>query len=280
MKVKVFAKLNLSLNVMGVNDGYHMLDSVATSINIFDVVSVTLRNDGQINVSCVDVLPQNNVAYRAAKQFFAVFGGEGCDIVIDKGIPFSQGLGGSSADASATVYCLAKLLGVDLCDSKVKQVCDSVGSDVYFMLRGGFGKITGRSEAQFLQPVTLYGCLTTFDYASDTASVFRQYDVAPVDFVTDNQLLVEALTKGQTSFANSLCFNALQGASSALSSYANPFVDCCQRLGVKATMTGSGSAYFVLCNTLQDASSLAAAFAKEGFCSVAFCSVPQGILPM
>ena len=38
--VKINAKINLSLNVVGKEDGYHMLDSVAASVDIADVITV------------------------------------------------------------------------------------------------------------------------------------------------------------------------------------------------------------------------------------------------
>ena len=277
MKVKVYAKLNLSLNVVGQKDGYHLLDALTTSIDIFDTVKVNLRDDGQITVKGVDIPQEQNVAYKAAKSFFATFGGNGCDIVIQKGIPFSQGLGGSSADASATVYCLAKLMGIDLHCFKIKQVCDSVGSDVYFMLHGGFGKIVGRSGVEMLSPVSVYGCLTVFDHKSDTASVFRQYDAMPTTICVDNNQLVSALRNGDTASANDMCFNALQGASSTLCGYASKYTAYCKTLGVKATMTGSGSAYFVLCSTKKQAQDLAVILSDKGFKSMAFQSVSSGI---
>jgi 4-diphosphocytidyl-2-C-methyl-D-erythritol kinase len=277
MKVKVYAKLNLSLNVVGAKDGFHLLDALTASINLFDVVQVSLRNDGQINVTGVDIPKQTNVAYKAAQSFFEVFGGSGCDVKIDKGIPFSQGLGGSSADASATIYCLACALGIALDDKRIKQVCDSVGSDVYFMLQGGFGKIVGRSDVEMLPPVHLHGCLTTFAHKSDTASVFNQYDIAPSTMRTDNDSLAEKLANGKIHQANELCFNALQQANQALCDYARPFVDYCKKLGLKAVMTGSGSAYFVLCPTKQRAEELVGIFQKQGFDSQVFCTVPRGI---
>ena len=41
IKVRVFAKVNISLLVNGVDtDGYHMLDSVVASASIADVISV------------------------------------------------------------------------------------------------------------------------------------------------------------------------------------------------------------------------------------------------
>ena len=49
-KVKSFAKLNLSLNIAGASGGYHLLDSVVTSIDIYDTVCAKPRDDRLINV--------------------------------------------------------------------------------------------------------------------------------------------------------------------------------------------------------------------------------------
>ena len=49
-KVKSYAKLNLSLNVTGVSGGYHMLDSVVASVNIYDTVCAKPRRDKLVNV--------------------------------------------------------------------------------------------------------------------------------------------------------------------------------------------------------------------------------------
>ena len=39
-KVKSYAKVNLSLNVTGAAGGYHLIDSVLASIDIYDTVCV------------------------------------------------------------------------------------------------------------------------------------------------------------------------------------------------------------------------------------------------
>ena len=200
------------------------------------------------------------------------------DIVIDKGIPFSQGLGGSSADASATIYCLAKMQGVCLCDAKIKQVCDSVGSDVYFMLHGGLGKIVDRSQMVKCGFAEMFGCLVTFKHQSDTAAIFRQYDKFVAQQMTDNDSLLAAILSGDLVKANQLCFNALQQPSRALNCYADNFINSCQTLGVKPTMTGSGSAYFVLCENKQKAEELASLLGGMGFSASVFQSVSSGIV--
>ena len=278
MKVKVFAKINLSLNVVGVMEGYHLLDALTTSVDLFDQVEVSLRHDGNVNVYGMDIPMQSNVAYKAAQRFFAEFGGSGCDVTITKGIPFSQGVGGSSADASATIYCLAKLTGVDLHHPKIKSVCDAVGSDVFFMLHGGLGLITNRSDVQHLDYVPCYLCLTTFCHQSDTAKVFSAYDKLSNGSCVNNAKVVDALKNGCWEVANSLCFNALQQANASLSNYANEYLSFCNANGLKTTMTGSGSAYFILCNSHQHAKNLADSLQEAGFFTVVCQTQPVGIV--
>ena len=68
MKVKVYAKLNLTLNVFPKVGNFHPLDSVVTSVNIFDVVEVTPRKDKKVKIK--GFLPTaENIAYKTAVAF-------------------------------------------------------------------------------------------------------------------------------------------------------------------------------------------------------------------
>ena len=102
MKLHAYAKLNLTLNVYGGDGKFHELDSIVTSVDVFDTVIVTPRADDIVTVTGVDgELPQDNTAWKTAKAFVDSVGTHGVDIVVQKGIPFGAGMGGSSADASA-----------------------------------------------------------------------------------------------------------------------------------------------------------------------------------
>ena len=108
MKLHAYAKLNLTLNVYRGDGKFHELDSIVTSVDVFDTVIVTPRADDIVTVTGVDrVLPQDNTAWKTAKAFVDGVGMHGVDIVVQKGIPFGAGMGGSSADASAvaTTWC-------------------------------------------------------------------------------------------------------------------------------------------------------------------------------
>ena len=69
MKVKVFAKLNITLNVGKKQGDFHKVNSVAVSVDIFDTVSVTPRQDNQVTVSGMSLPVDKNIAYKAADLF-------------------------------------------------------------------------------------------------------------------------------------------------------------------------------------------------------------------
>ena len=49
-KVKSYAKVNLSLNINGAANGYHLIDSVVVPIDLCDTVRAKPRRDSLINV--------------------------------------------------------------------------------------------------------------------------------------------------------------------------------------------------------------------------------------
>ncbi len=276
MKVKVAAKLNLSLNVNPIVNGMHPLDSVAVSVDLFDEVEVVLRKDSVISVRGVaSVKEENNSAYRAASEFCRVFGG-GCDITIKKGIPEGAGLGGSSADAAAAAYCLSRLNGVDSDCGKIAEICAAAGSDVNFMLTGGLGRMTGRGEITEFFPFdgTLYFVLTLFPHIMSTAEVFRRFDFLPQTApLSDNDALLRSLLGGDISSAKLNLGNFLTAAVRDISDYAESYLSFCRSHRLRTVMTGSGSAFFVLCVNGEEAENVCTLLQNAGYC----CSVRKSL---
>jgi len=147
IKLRAYAKLNLSLNVTGKRpDGYHDIDSVMQSISLHDEVDINVADSG-IKVKCSIPGIEDNIAQKAAELLFAeakVKGG--VSIHIKKNIPLSAGLGGGSADAAATLIGLNKLLDLNLHKDKLLEIGAKIGSDVPFCLVGGTARCTGKGE--------------------------------------------------------------------------------------------------------------------------------------
>ena len=291
MRVKVFAKLNLTLGVGARRGEFHPIDSVATSMDIYDVVEVVPRSDTQI---LVNDLPQiamdHNSAYRAAVAFQAAFSTLGVDIAIEKGIPYGGGLGGSSADAAAVTYCMCKLFGVDEHSDVVHELCAKLGSDVNFMLFGGIGRLQGKGDEVTFSTLAkpLYFALTTFDCSMSSGEVYSAFDKIfdkkpcfPTPYslfsTPDGEKLIDLLSDGDNGRAIRMLSNDLQQATASISNYADRYLTFVQSNGLRCNMTGSGSAYYVTCETLTEAERIAKLLNSNGFVTTVCKSVSSGI---
>ena len=251
-KVRSYAKVNLSLNILGVSGGYHMIDSVAASVDIWDTVAAKPRSDGLINVymhglGSESIPPEKNNAIKAGEAFVSAFGTRGADIEIYKDIPMGAGLGGSSADAAGVLNALAKMYKVKD-RAALKALADSLGSDTGYMLEGGFARLTGRGTE--ISPLvclkTLYMLLFLPETEVSSAECYREYDRAP-DSAGDSGALVRALAAGDFSGICKNVYNALGAPAARL----NPEVDEALRAAASFSpsayaVTGSGSAVFAL----------------------------------
>jgi 4-diphosphocytidyl-2-C-methyl-D-erythritol kinase len=150
VKLKSYAKVNLTLEIVGVENGYHLLDSLVCSIDVFDTIFLKKRKDALSSVTMhglgsESIPPEKNNALKAAEAFSAMFQTNGADITVYKYIPIGAGLGGSSADISGVLNGMAKLYGVED-RAALKELADELGSDTGYMLTGGFARMQGRGE--------------------------------------------------------------------------------------------------------------------------------------
>ncbi|MFH1386158.1 MAG: 4-(cytidine 5'-diphospho)-2-C-methyl-D-erythritol kinase [bacterium] len=151
LKLKAFAKINLSLKILGTRqDSYHELESVMQSVTLFDTLTLTPIDSGIEVITTNLQLPTNNknLAYKAAEEFFRVqgVGSSGIKIYIEKQIPVGAGLAGGSADAAAVLVGLNNIYGKKLSQEELMVVGAKIGSDVPFCIMGGNCTVKGRGE--------------------------------------------------------------------------------------------------------------------------------------
>jgi 4-diphosphocytidyl-2-C-methyl-D-erythritol kinase len=157
MLVKAYAKINLTLQVLGRRpDGYHDLRSIVLPVPLHDdlhledarEVTVEFSSDSPCLENGLAGLPQEkNLAWKAAEALRRATGcSRGTTIRIVKRIPSGAGLGGGSADAAAVLNALNKLWGLHLSKSKLCEIAAEVGSDVPSLVLGGAVLMEGRGE--------------------------------------------------------------------------------------------------------------------------------------
>lgn len=252
VSVKAYAKLNLTLAVTGATDGYHDIDSLVCTVDLFDLVKLRKRKDDLVGIEMHGMgsesigFEQNN-AVKAAESYIRKFGTRGVDIRIYKNIPMGAGLGGSSADAAGVIRGMSMLYGLGS-ERELKELADASGSDTGYLLTGGFARITGRGER--VEPVETDVRLDFFVLLPhggvSTAACYSLWDEAPhCGGRTDEAL--NALLAGDKAALGRALFNDLTPPAIRLNGGVAEALEQLKGfspLGVN--MTGSGSGAFAL----------------------------------
>jgi 4-diphosphocytidyl-2-C-methyl-D-erythritol kinase len=148
------AKINLALEVLHRRpDGYHEVDTVMTTLDLADRVTITQRAPGAgLEVAltgpyAAGIDPEDDLAGRAAR-LLAEEAGRAPDvrIAVEKRIPSPAGLGGGSSDAAAVLRGLNELWALGLDADRLAATGAKIGSDVAFFLHGGTARCTGRGD--------------------------------------------------------------------------------------------------------------------------------------
>ena len=151
------AKLNLFLHVVGRReDGYHLLQSVFTLLDLRDDIRVRARDDGKIvRVSdLAGVPPEDDLAVRAARLLQEASGTpKGADIEVVKRIPLGGGLGGGSSDAATVLLALDRTWETGFGPEALAELGAALGADIPFFLHGTPAWVEGIGER--LRPFSL-----------------------------------------------------------------------------------------------------------------------------
>lgn len=251
-RVKAYAKINLTLDILGVQGGYHMLDSVVASIDIYNLITAKSRRDDNVFVTMHGmgseaIPPDKNNAVKAAERFVGYFKTGGADITVHKNIPLGAGLGGSSADVAGVLNVLAKLYSIDDF-AALKSIADGLGSDCGYMLKGGFARISGRGEK--VKPIET-------DLKLDIGLIIPERGVSTAEcFAISDSLgrsinksgsAERALTSGDLEGLGKSLGNGLYAAATEINpniKEAYDFLASFDPVGVN--MTGSGSAVYAI----------------------------------
>ena len=150
MKIKAYAKINISLYIVGKReDGYHLLEMIMQSIDLYDEISIEKQKE-DITITCdKQYVPvdERNLAYKAAKLFKEEYNiTSGVSININKNIPVCAGLAGGSTDAAAVLKIMNKLFDINASEEKLMELGLKLGADVPYCISGGTAICKGIGE--------------------------------------------------------------------------------------------------------------------------------------
>ena len=273
-EVSTPAKLNLSLEVSARRpDGYHELETLMVTINVFDTLRFTQASVGHLGLCnhwCVSrqhhttpaSLPTgpDNLVLQAASLLLRTTGvSRGVDIDLFKRIPLAAGLAGGSSDAAGTLVGLNSLWNLGLSLSDLSELGARLGSDVPFFLAATTAAIC-RGRGEIIEPIrlatSLHFVVVKPAAGLSTAQVFQNCQPAQVPISSSG--LVRSLQCGDLGRVGLQLFNRLGAPAEKLCDQVSQLRDRFTRLPVLGhLMSGSGTSYFGLCHNSQQARQLA-----------------------
>lgn len=246
------AKINLALDVLERRpDGYHNVELIFNEISLFDIVTVTLRNDTEIHISCDDkTLPcdEGNIAYRAATAFFKAANLKlGADIELIKRIPHGAGLAGGSADAAGVLKGLNKLTEASLSPDALMRLGTTLGADVPFCIMGGCALAEGIGDilTPLPTPPKLYYVIAKPDESVSTAWVYQNLDLKNKNNDICVPAVAEGIRRNDLDMIIKNSGNVLESVTINRFPIINDIKDCFTQNGaILSLMSGSGTSVF------------------------------------
>jgi 4-diphosphocytidyl-2-C-methyl-D-erythritol kinase len=144
MKVKAYAKINLSLDVLDKRkDNFHNINSVMQQIELYDELSFEKSPDVIVQSQFKDDIILRTIM--KLKELKSIK--EGVTVSVKKNIPVGGGFGGGSADCAATLNALDELWGLNLGIVELIKIGSDLGADVPFCIMGGSCFVSGKGES-------------------------------------------------------------------------------------------------------------------------------------
>ena len=216
MLLKAYAKINLSLDVIGKReDGYHLLRMIMQNIDLYDVIELEEIDCG-IKLECdKSYVPtdERNIAYKAAALFIKKYDLDlGIKISIIKNIPVSAGLAGGSTDAAAVLLGMRDMFRPEISDKELMEQGVSIGADIPYCIVGGTALCEGIGEKitrlnSFKDNILI---VVKPPFGVSTKDVYQKLDIKKIKIHPSTETLINAIKEKNLKFISKNMKNVLE----------------------------------------------------------------------
>ena len=250
--IKAMAKVNLGLDVLRRREnGYHDVKMVMQTVNLYDTLTITKREDTQIVITTnVGELPlsEDNLIYKAAKLLFETVKKEcGAEIHLDKQIPIAAGMAGGSTDAAATLLGLNALYEFGMDKEQLADIGVKIGADVPYCIYGGTYLSEGIGEVLTKLPDApdCYVVIAKPGIGVSTKYVYENLHIETVNDHPDVDGMIDAIKAGSLDKVAAKMANILETVTVKRYPEIAKMKTCLEEAGAeKALMSGSGPTVF------------------------------------
>lgn len=208
MLIKAYAKINISLDVVGKReDGYHLLKMIMQQIELYDELNINKfhtksdKYEERINITCnKHYIPcdERNLAFKAAKIFMEKYNVDGgVNIDLEKNIPVAAGLAGGSSDAAAVLKAMRKIFALDISDNELMELGVQIGADIPYCIKGGTALCEGIGEkVTKLKPFkNQIVVVVKPNFGVSTKEVYKAIDINKIYIHPETDRIIDAMIK-------------------------------------------------------------------------------------
>ena len=249
--VSAFAKINLSLEVVGRQDiKYHEVKTILQTIGIRDIIEIHHWNRLKVECDIPGISGSNNLVWHAAQKLADRAGIQPkAKIIINKQIPIGMGLGGGSSDAAAALLALDEFWKLHLDPIELSEIAKELGADVPFFLQGGtaLGENRGELITQLpdIPPLELLLVCPNQTIPNKTSTLYSKLMSSNFSDGGITNRMVSSLLAGQLPI--DIIFNVFESiAFQNFPLLSDLFQVIAENIGTRPHLCGSGPAIFCL----------------------------------
>ena len=148
MKIYSYAKINLVIEILSkLDNGYHDIKGIYQNINLRDEININESESDSVTLKNGLVQEKDNIVYKAIKSFKDNYKfNNSFEVIINKKIPISAGLGGGSSNAASVIMALNNILKLNIPIEELALFSSRLGSDLPFFFKGGTCLVKGFGE--------------------------------------------------------------------------------------------------------------------------------------
>ena len=256
IKIKSFAKVNLFLKVTRKFKTYHKLYSLITQIDLFDEITIKETKSKKSEFyffGPYKIISKNNTIenlLRILKINFPKLENKNFNFYIKKKIPNGSGLGGASSNAAAVFKYLKKKYKLNISYKKSLEILGQVGKDCPLFINNNIKLIdsTGDKFQEFKNKIKLNLLIIHPNINLSTKKVFNRVSrISKIKYKKNINLSNKDSLLDLCKFYG----NDLMLPASKLTSKIKNLIKILQEYNesIFYSMTGSGSAFFVISNS-------------------------------
>ena len=284
MKVtrKAYAKINLGLDVTGRRaDGYHMVRMIMQTVDLYDVLSFSKTEDGQIRISTqAQGIPtdQHNLIWKVCallRERYKI--ADGVDITLEKNIPVAAGMAGGSTDGAAAFLGMNELFELGMTRQQMCEMAVELGADIPYCIMGGTALAEGIGEILTSLP-NMPDCQILIAKPAigvSTKWVYTELDNREIAVHPDIDGIRQAIEQQDLQGIQRRLGNVLEPVTTARYTIISQIEELMKENGAcNAMMSGSGPTVFGIYDDREAAQKSFAVLDQSGLCPELYLSGP------